>query len=92
MFLKCFTDHPHVTILSNVQYNRQITRISSQWADVSLKGKTTFIRMLAGLLKSDEAAKAEADGDFDLAYALGVPEMNVRYVINILILFSPCEW
>ena len=47
--------------------------------------------MLAGLLKSDEAAKAEADGDFDLAYALGVPEMNVRYVINILTLFSPCE-
>lgn len=25
-------------------------------------GKTTFIRMLAGLLKSDEAAAAEAEG------------------------------
>lgn len=42
-------------------------------------GKTTFIRMLAGLLKSDEAAKAEADGDLDLAASLGVPELNVSY-------------
>jgi ATP-binding cassette subfamily E protein 1 len=41
-------------------------------------GKTTFIRMMAGLLKSDEAAKAEADGDLDLALALGVPQLNVR--------------
>ena len=41
-------------------------------------GKTTFIRMLAGLLKSDEAAKAELDGDLDKAAALGVPNLNVR--------------
>mgnify|MGYP003385923603 CR=1 FL=1 len=42
-------------------------------------GKTTFIRMLAGLLKSDESAKAEADGDTDLANELGVPQLNVSY-------------
>jgi ATP-binding cassette subfamily E protein 1 len=42
-------------------------------------GKTTFIRMMAGLLKSDEAAKAEADGDLDLAASLGVPQLNVSY-------------
>lgn len=30
-------------------------------------GKTTFIRMLAGLLKSDEQMEAEASGDQDLA-------------------------
>jgi ATP-binding cassette subfamily E protein 1 len=41
-------------------------------------GKTTFIRMLAGLLKSDEQAKAEEDGDMDLAASLGVPQLNVR--------------
>jgi hypothetical protein len=34
--------------------------------------------MLAGLLKSDEAAKAELDGDLDKAAALGVPNLNVR--------------
>lgn len=43
-------------------------------------GKTTFIRMLAGLLKSDEAANAEEAGDLDLAAELGIPAMNVRYV------------
>eukprot|EP01035_Chromulina_nebulosa_P020830 gene20830-26998_t len=42
-------------------------------------GKTTFIRMLAGLLKSDESSKAEADGDLDLAQALGVPKLNVSF-------------
>lgn len=42
-------------------------------------GKTTFIRMLAGLLKSDESVKAEADGDTDLADELGVPQLNVSY-------------
>jgi ATP-binding cassette, sub-family E, member 1 len=42
-------------------------------------GKTTFIRMLAGLLKSDEAAKAEADGDHEMVYQLGVPQLNVSY-------------
>lgn len=30
-------------------------------------GKTTFIRMLAGLLKSDEQMEAEAAGDQELA-------------------------
>ena len=34
-------------------------------------GKTTFIRMLAGLLKSDEQQAAEARGDEDEAEALG---------------------
>ena len=41
-------------------------------------GKTTFIRMLAGLLKSDEQAEAEASGDVERAHALGVPHLNVR--------------
>lgn len=41
-------------------------------------GKTTFIRMLAGLLKSDEAAAAEAEGNLELAQSLGVPQLNVR--------------
>jgi ABC-type multidrug transport system ATPase subunit len=30
-------------------------------------GSTTFIRMMAGLLKSDKAAEAEAAGDMELA-------------------------
>lgn len=42
-------------------------------------GKTTFIRMLAGLMQSDEQAQAEADGDKDRISELGVPEMNVSY-------------
>lgn len=42
-------------------------------------GKTTFIRMMAGLLKSDEAVKAEEAGDMEKAVALGVPQLNVRY-------------
>eukprot|EP00607_Mallomonas_marina_P009572 CAMPEP_0182418268 /NCGR_PEP_ID=MMETSP1167-20130531/2745_1 /TAXON_ID=2988 /ORGANISM="Mallomonas Sp, Strain CCMP3275" /LENGTH=535 /DNA_ID=CAMNT_0024592407 /DNA_START=454 /DNA_END=2061 /DNA_ORIENTATION=- len=42
-------------------------------------GKTTFIRMLAGLLKSDEAVAAEKIGDMDAAYAAGVPQLNVSY-------------
>lgn len=42
-------------------------------------GKTTFIRMMAGLLKSDEAAKAEAEGDMEKALELGVPQLNVSY-------------
>lgn len=42
-------------------------------------GKTTFIRMMAGLLKSDEAVKAEEEGDMEKAAALGVPQLNVRY-------------
>lgn len=42
-------------------------------------GKTTFIRMMAGLLKSDEQAAAEAEGDLDLAASLGVPQLNVSY-------------
>lgn len=40
-------------------------------------GKTTFIRMLAGLLSSDEKARAEAAGeDVD---AFSVPSLNVSY-------------
>mmetsp|Transcript_9512 Transcript_9512/g.14319 ORF Transcript_9512/g.14319 Transcript_9512/m.14319 type:complete len:624 (-) Transcript_9512:258-2129(-) len=42
-------------------------------------GKTTFIRMLAGLLKSDEQAEAEASGDTEKALACGVPHLNVSY-------------
>ena len=42
-------------------------------------GKTTFIRMMAGLLKSDEQSKAESDGDSELALSLGVPQLNVSY-------------
>jgi ATP-binding cassette subfamily E protein 1 len=42
-------------------------------------GKTTFIRMMAGLLKSDEQAAAEAAGDMDLAASMGVPHLNVSY-------------
>jgi hypothetical protein len=34
--------------------------------------------MMAGLLKSDEAAQAEAEQDFEKAAALGVPNLNVR--------------
>lgn len=41
--------------------------------------KTTFIRMMAGLLKSDEQVAAEATGDLDLAETLGVPKLNVSY-------------
>lgn len=33
-------------------------------------GKTTFIRMLAGLLKSDEQSEAEAAGDEELAQSV----------------------
>ena len=42
-------------------------------------GKTTFVRMLAGALKSDEEEKALAAGDEDLAAELGVPALNVSY-------------
>ena len=42
-------------------------------------GKTTFIRMMAGLLKSDEQVEAEAAGDEELALTLGVPQLNVSY-------------
>jgi len=49
-------------------------------------GKTTFIRMLAGLLKSDEAAAAEAAGDVDLAETLGIPTLNVSFKPQM---FSP---
>eukprot|EP00558_Chaetoceros_sp_UNC1202_P005468 CAMPEP_0197240768 /NCGR_PEP_ID=MMETSP1429-20130617/6977_1 /TAXON_ID=49237 /ORGANISM="Chaetoceros sp., Strain UNC1202" /LENGTH=658 /DNA_ID=CAMNT_0042700473 /DNA_START=46 /DNA_END=2022 /DNA_ORIENTATION=+ len=42
-------------------------------------GKTTFVRMLAGLLKSDEQAKLEKDGyDYEASQA-GVPDLNVSY-------------
>lgn len=42
-------------------------------------GKTTFIRMLAGMLKSDEQTAALEEGDEVLAANLGVPQMNVSY-------------
>ena len=42
-------------------------------------GKTTFIRMLAGLLKSDEQVDAESHNDLDKAAECGVPELNVSY-------------
>lgn len=42
-------------------------------------GKTTFVRMLAGLLKSDEQVHYEAEGlDYEASLA-GVPELNVSY-------------
>ena len=42
-------------------------------------GKTTFIRMMAGLLKSDEQVEAEENGDENLARSLGAPQLNVSY-------------
>ena len=42
-------------------------------------GKTTFIRMLAGLLKSDEQAAAEAEEDYETAARFMVPQLNVSY-------------
>jgi translation initiation factor RLI1 len=42
-------------------------------------GKTTFIRMLAGLLKSDEQAAAEAEHDYETAHRFSVPQLNVSY-------------
>lgn len=42
-------------------------------------GKTTFVRMLAGLLKSDEQVRLEKQGyDYEAELA-GVPKMNVSY-------------
>lgn len=42
-------------------------------------GKTTFVRMLAGLLKGDEQTKLEEEGyDYEASQA-GVPELNVSY-------------
>jgi len=42
-------------------------------------GKTTFVRMLAGLLKSDEQAALEKDGFEWEASQAGVPDLNVSY-------------
>jgi len=42
-------------------------------------GKTTFVRMLAGLLKSDEQAKLEKEGYEYEASQAGVPDLNVSY-------------
>jgi ATP-binding cassette subfamily E protein 1 len=42
-------------------------------------GKTTFVRMLAGLLKSDEQVKLEDEGmDYEASLA-GAPDLNVSY-------------
>eukprot|EP00568_Trieres_chinensis_P001251 CAMPEP_0183309222 /NCGR_PEP_ID=MMETSP0160_2-20130417/24568_1 /TAXON_ID=2839 ORGANISM="Odontella Sinensis, Strain Grunow 1884" /NCGR_SAMPLE_ID=MMETSP0160_2 /ASSEMBLY_ACC=CAM_ASM_000250 /LENGTH=657 /DNA_ID=CAMNT_0025473217 /DNA_START=245 /DNA_END=2218 /DNA_ORIENTATION=+ len=42
-------------------------------------GKTTFVRMLAGLLKSDEQARLEKEGLTWEASQAGVPDLNVSY-------------
>merc|ERR1719253_2589333 len=42
-------------------------------------GKTTFVRMLAGLLKSDKQVKFEEEGYEYEASQAGVPQMNVSY-------------
>jgi ATP-binding cassette, sub-family E, member 1 len=42
-------------------------------------GKTTFVRMLAGLLKSDEQVKLEEEGYEWEASQAGVPDLNVSY-------------
>ncbi|KAL7502909.1 hypothetical protein ACHAXN_001480, partial [Cyclotella atomus] len=42
-------------------------------------GKTTFVRMLAGLLKSDEQTAFEEQGLMDEAAAAGAPDLNVSY-------------
>jgi ATP-binding cassette subfamily E protein 1 len=42
-------------------------------------GKTTFVRMLAGLLKSDEQVKLEKEGMSYEASLAGVPDLNVSY-------------
>jgi len=42
-------------------------------------GKTTFVRMLAGLLKSDEQVKLEDEGFEYEASQAGVPDLNVSY-------------
>lgn len=42
-------------------------------------GKTTFIRMLAGLLKGDEYAAAEEDNDVDGMRQYTIPELNISY-------------
>lgn len=42
-------------------------------------GKTTFVRMLAGLLKSDDQVRLEKEGmDYEASLA-GVPDLNVSY-------------
>ena len=42
-------------------------------------GKTTFVRMLAGLLKSDEQVKLEGEGLMYEASQAGAPDLNVSY-------------
>lgn len=42
-------------------------------------GKSTFIKMMAGLLKSDEAVAAEAENDFEKAAEFSVPQLTVSY-------------
>lgn len=42
-------------------------------------GKTTFVRMLAGLLKGDEQVKLEEEGMEYEASLAGVPDLNVSY-------------
>jgi ATP-binding cassette subfamily E protein 1 len=42
-------------------------------------GKTSFVRMLAGLLKSDEQVKLEEEGMMYEASLAGAPDLNVSY-------------
>jgi len=42
-------------------------------------GKSTFIKMLAGILESDEKMEADREGDEEKAERCGVPQLNVSY-------------
>lgn len=53
-------------------------------------GKTTFIRMLAGLLKSDEQIEAEASGDQELADS--VSEVLAPLFCFFFLLNRLCKW
>lgn len=52
-------------------------------------GKTTFIRMLAGLLKSDEQMEAEAAGDQELADSVSF--FNITFLVYFPIRGGTCR-